>query len=81
MENKKLGTPNQKALYQRLGLQLEELQDQPWFKGKALEMSKIAHQMTKVYISEMERGRYEKEISGIIHPIVVENIKFKALNE
>ena len=49
MENsvdKKLGTPNQKSLYQRLGFQLEELQKQPFYKGKSIEVAKLANEMT-----------------------------------
>lgn len=71
--SKKLGTPNQKSLYQRLGIQLEELQEQPFYKGKALEMSKIAHQMSKAYALEMERGRYERELKNVDFVIEIEN--------
>ena len=67
------GTPSQKALYQRLGIALEELQNQPFYKGKALEMSKIAHQMSKAYALEMERGRYEKEKGTVDYVINLEN--------
>ena len=70
---KKYGTPNQKSLYQRLGIALEELQTQPFYKGKALEMSKLAHQMSKVYALEMERGIYEKEVSKVDYVINLEN--------
>ena len=68
MENsvdKKLGTPNQKSLYQRLGFQLEELQKQPFYKGKSIEVAKLANEMTKAYCAEMERCRLEKELGKI----------------
>ncbi len=73
MENKKLGTPNQKSVYQRLGLMMEELQNEPFYKGKALEISKLANEMTKAYIAEMERTRLEKEMGRIEYTIIIEN--------
>ena len=59
------GTPNQKTLYQRLGLALEELQNQPFYKGKSIEIAKLANEMTKAYLAEMERCRLEKEMGRI----------------
>jgi hypothetical protein len=72
---KQLGTPNQKSMYQRLGFMMEELQKQPFYKGKALELSKLANEMTKAYIAEMERVRLEKDMGRIIEMREVENMK------
>lgn len=74
-EKKKLGTPNQKALYQRLGLQLEELQNQPFYQGKSIEVAKLANEMTKAYLAEMERCRLEKEIGKVVSVRDIENPK------
>lgn len=70
----RFGTPNQKSLYQRLGMMMEELQNQPFFKGKAIEISKLANEMTKAYIAEMERVRLEKELGQITKMREIENI-------
>jgi hypothetical protein len=70
---KKLGTPNQKSLYQRLGMALEEVQNEPFYKGKAIEVAKLANEMTKAYIAEMERVRLEKDMARIDYKIEIEN--------
>lgn len=70
---KKYGTPNQKSLYQRLGIMLEEVQNEPFYKGKAIEVAKLANEMTKAYIAEMERVRLEKDMNRIEYKIEIEN--------
>ena len=79
-KNKVLGTPNQKSLYQRLGIALEEVQNQPFYKGKALEISKLANEMTKAYLAEMERVRLEKEIGKIENIRSLENVQMTISN-
>lgn len=75
---KNVGTPNQKALYQRLGKQAEEIEQQPFYYGKAKDLAMIANQMTRIYVAEIERARFEVEIGKFEE---IREVQIKALNQ
>lgn len=61
MENKvkTLGTPNQKALYQRAGIILEGLMNNTFDVSIAREAVKVINAMNNIQITEIERAKVE----------------------
>jgi len=69
-----LGTPNQKAAYARVGIMLEIEQNQPYYRGQAFAIAKLAGTMTTMYITELQRWKIAKELGTVEKIREVENL-------